>query len=206
MYINNPADIERRSMEIIEDGMKNKSYDDDELRVVERMIHTTGDPGYEDIAVFKNNAVEVGIKLLKRGCCIFTDTRMAWSGINKKALARSQSTLKCYIDDERAAKMAKENGTTRSYAAVEIATADGTDIFVVGNAPTALFRVGELINEKKVNPSLVIGVPVGFVGAADSKEYIRGCDVPSITTVGTKGGSNVAAAVMNAMLYMAVGR
>ncbi len=206
MYINDPAEIERRSMEIIEQGMKNKSYEDDELNVVKRMIHTTGDPGYEDIAVFKNNAVKIGIAALKHGCSIFTDTRMAWSGINKRALERSRSDLKCYIDDERVAKAAVQNGTTRSYAAVDIAAADGVDIFVIGNAPTALFRVGELIRERRTNPALIVGVPVGFVGAADSKEYIRGFDVPSITTSGTKGGSSVAASIINALLYMAVGR
>lgn len=206
MYINNPVEIEKRSMEIIEEGMKVKSFEKDELAVVKRMIHTTGDLEYENIAVFKNNPVKLAVELLKHGCSIFTDTRMAWSGINKKALEKSGSVLKCYIDDERTANMAKEKGTTRSYAAVELAASDGVDIFVIGNAPTALFKIGELIKDGKAKPSLIIGVPVGFVGAAESKKYIRDFDIPSITTSGTKGGSNVAASIVNALLYMAVGR
>ena len=206
MYINDPYEIERRSMEIIEEGMKNTGFEKEELVVVKRMIHATGDPDYENIIAFRNNAVQVGIGLLKRGCAIFTDTRMAWSGINKKALEKSGSMLKCYIDDERVARMARENGTTRSYAAVDVASSDRVDLFVVGNAPTALFRIGELIREKKADPLLVVGVPVGFVGAAESKKFIREFDIPSITTIGTKGGSNVAASVLNALLYMAVGR
>ena len=206
MYINDPVEIEKRSMEIIGQEIGDTGFDSDELAVVKRMIHTTGDFDYKNIAVFKNNAVRCGIELLKRGCRIFTDTRMAWSGINKRAVEKSGSVLKCYIDDERAAYMAKKSGTTRSYAAVEIAYREAVDIFVIGNAPTALYRVGELIDEGKANPSLVIGVPVGFVGAAESKEYIRKFDIPSITTSGTKGGSNVAASIVNALLYMAVGR
>lgn len=206
MYINDPVEIERRSMEIIEQGMGNTDFKDDELTVVKRMIHATGDLDYANIAIFKNDAVKIGVEILKRGCSIYTDTRMTWSGINKKALKKSRSTLKCYIDDERAARMAVENGTTRSYAAVEIAALDKVDIFVVGNAPTALLRVGELIKEKKANPALVVGVPVGFVEASESKKYIREFDIPSITTSGTKGGSNVAVSIVNALLYMAVGR
>jgi len=206
MYINDPFEIERKSMEIIELGMGDKSFENDETDVVKRMIHTTGDLDYGNIAVFKNNAVKSGVELLKHGCSIFTDTRMVWSGINKNAIKKSGSVLKCYIDDERTACMAKENGTTRSYAAVELAACDGVDIFVVGNAPTALFKIGELIEEEKVKPSLIIGVPVGFVGAVESKKYIRKFDIPSITTSGTKGGSNVAASIVNALLYMAVGR
>ncbi|MFY9431515.1 MAG: precorrin-8X methylmutase, partial [Thermacetogeniaceae bacterium] len=108
--------------------------------------------------------------------------------------------------DERVKELAQKKGTTRSYAAVDIASQDQVDIYVIGNAPTALFRLGELVKKNRVSPSLIIGVPVGFVGAAESKEFIRELDVPSITTVGTKGGSNVAAAVVNALLYMVVGR
>ena len=131
---------------------------------------------------------------------------MAWSGINKKALKKSGSELKCYIDDERVKELAQKKVTTRSYAAVDNASQDQVDIYVIGNAPTALFRIGELIKQGRVSPSLIIGVPVGFVGAAESKEFIRELDIPSITTVVTKGGSNVAASIVNALLYMAVGR
>jgi len=206
MYLNDPAMIEEKSMEIIEQAMVGMNFEENELAVVKRMIHTTGDFDYQRIVVFKNDPVNTGLKLLTQGCRIFTDTRMAWSGINKKALNKSGSELKCYIDDERVKELAQKKGTTRSYAAVDIASQDQVDIYVIGNAPTALFRIGELIKQGRVSPSLIIGVPVGFVGAAESKESIRELDVPSITTVGTKGGSNVAAAVVNALLYMAVGR
>ncbi len=206
MYIKNPMLIEKTSMEIIDEEIKNNNFKEEEIPVVKRMIHTTGDFEYKNIISFKGEAVKLGIELLKNKSKIFTDTRMAWSGINKKAIEKSGSKLLCYIDDKRAFEMAKERETTRSSACVDIAVSEGAEIFVVGNAPTALFRLGELITEGKVKPKLIIGVPVGFVGAAESKEYIRNFDVPSITTIGTKGGSNVAAAVVNALLYMAVGR
>lgn len=206
MYITIPQDIEKRSFEIISEGMKRKDFTEEELKVVMRMIHTTGDFDYENIAVIKNDAINVGIETIKKGARIVTDTKMGFSGINKTALNKSGCTLDCYIGDPRVFEVSKERGITRSMAAVEMAAEKGCDIFVVGNAPTALFRIGELIKEGKISPSLIVGVPVGFVGAAESKEYIREFDIPSISTIGTKGGSNVAAAVINALLYMAVGR
>lgn len=206
MYITIPQDIEKRSFEIISEGMKRKDFTEEELKVVMRMIHTTGDFDYENIAVIKNDAISVGIETIKKGARIVTDTKMGFSGINKTALNKSGCTLDCYIGDPRVFEISKERGITRSMAAVEMAAEKGCDIFVVGNAPTALFRIGELIKEGKISPSLIVGVPVGFVGAAESKEYIREFDIASISTIGTKGGSNVAAAVINALLYMAVGR
>lgn len=206
MYIKNPALIEKVSMEIIDEEIKKSSFKEEELPIVKRMIHTTGDFDYKNIIDFKGEAVKIGVELLKSGNKIFTDTRMVWSGINKKALKKSNSELLCYIDDEKTSKMAKDMETTRSLVCVDIAVLEKAEIFVVGNAPTALFRLGELITEGKAKPKLIIGVPVGFVGAAEAKEYIRNFDVPSITTIGTKGGSNVAASVVNALLYMAVGR
>lgn len=206
MYINDPVLIEKRSMEIIDNELNDLVFSEEELLVVKRMIHTTGDFDYKNIAIFKNNAVNIGVELFKKGCKIYTDTRMAWSGINKAAIKRSGSELNCYIDDERALKMSKIMGVTRSSACIDIAFEDEIQIFVIGNAPTALYRLGELIKIGKINPALIIGVPVGFVGASESKEYIREFDVPSITTKGTKGGSNVSASIINALLYMAVGR
>jgi precorrin-8X/cobalt-precorrin-8 methylmutase len=206
MYLNDPTMIEKKSMEIIQQTMAGMNFNENELTIVKRMIHTTGDFDYQNIVVFKNDPINIGLKLLAQGCRIFADTRMVWSGINKKALKKSGSELKCYIDDERVKELAQKKGTTRSYATVDIACQDQVDIYVIGNAPTALFRIGELIKQGRVSPSLIIGVPVGFVGAAESKEFIRELDIPSITTVGTKGGSNVAASIVNALLYMAVGR
>ncbi len=131
---------------------------------------------------------------------------MAYMGINKRALSKTQCELKCFIDDERAYTLSKNLNTTRSSIAIDLAVKEGIDMFVIGNAPTALFRLLELVEEGKVNPKFIVGVPVGFVGAEESKEYLREFNIPSISTVGTKGGSNVAASIINALLYMVVER
>src|SRR5690606_31336300 len=136
------------------------------------------------------------------GGTIYTDTKMAYSGINKTALSKTGCELKYFIDDERAKKLSKELGTTRSACAIDLAVSEGIDMFVIGNAPTALFRILELVDAGKVDPKFVIGVPVGFVGAKESREELRKYNIPSISTVGTKGGSNVAASIVNALLYM----
>lgn len=201
MYIKDPSVIENKSFEIIEENMGPHSFSDLELPVVKRMIHTTGDYDYKNIAVFKNEPIKAGIEVLKSGCSIFTDTKMAFSGINKKMLEKMGCSINCFIDADEVFKMSKEKGITRSMASIDLAAEKGVEIFVIGNAPTALFRIGELIESGKISPKLIIGVPVGFVGAAESKEYIRGFNIPSITTAGTKGGSNVAASIVNALIY-----
>lgn len=206
MYIKNPELIETKSFEIIDEGMTPHNFTDEELNVVKRTIHTTGDFDYQNIVIFKNNPIEIGIEAIKSGCRIVTDTMMSFSGINKRALQKANCTMDNYVSHEEVFKIAKEKEITRSMAAVDFALSEGVDIFVVGNAPTALFRIGELIKEGKASPKLIIGVPVGFVGAKESKEYIREFNIPTITTKGTKGGSNVAASIVNALLYMAVGR
>ncbi len=207
MYLKNPSRIESNSMEIIDHALEAHHFTDQELAVVKRMIHTTGDVDYQHIVSISPGAIEAGLEAITSGCRIVTDTRMAFSGINKRALAQADCTIDCYIDHDDVFRIAKEQDITRSMAAMEFAAQQGVDIVVIGNAPTALYRIGELIQEDRVAPKLIIGVPVGFVGAAESKEYIRNLNiVPSITTIGTKGGSNVAASVMNAIIYMAVGR
>lgn len=206
MYIKNPMKIENKSMDIIQEVMSDTNFSEEELILAKRMIHTTGDLEYRKIIDFRNNFIEIAKENIKEGTTIFTDTRMSFMGINKPALEKANCNLKCYIDDERVFKMSKELGTTRSACAVDLAVEDGVDIFVVGNAPTALFRILELYKEGKVGPKFIIGVPVGFVGAAESKEYLREFDIPQITTIGNKGGSNVAASIVNALLYMIVGR
>lgn len=206
MYIKNPEEIEAKSMEIIGREMSAKGFDEQELKIIMRTIHTTGDFDYQNIIAIKKDSINVGISAIKSGCRIVTDTRMAFSGINKRSLEASGCKIDCYISEEEIFRTAREKNMTRSMAAMDFAANSGVDIFVIGNAPTALFRIGELIDEGKAAPKLIIGVPVGFVGAAESKEYIRGFDIPSITTIGTKGGSNVAAAIMNALIYMAVGK
>lgn len=206
MYVKDPNRIETGSMEIIEREMRPHSFGDFELQVVKRMIHSTGDFDYQDIVRFVRNPLDAGARALKAGCRIVTDTTMAYAGINKRILKKARCSIDNYVAHEEVFRLAERNGTTRSIAAVEFAARQDVGIFVVGNAPTALFRLGELILEKRIAPQLIVGVPVGFVGAAESKEYIRSLDVPSITTVGRKGGSNVAAAILNAILYSAIGR
>lgn len=206
MYIKNPMDIENKSMDIIDEVMVDTHFSQDEKIVAKRMIHTTGDFDYRNIISFNNDFITEAKKSIIAGATIFTDTKMAYMGINKTALSKANCELKCFIDDDRVFKMSKELKTTRSACAVDLAVEEGIDIFVIGNAPTALYRVLELVKEDKLKPKFVVGVPVGFVGAKESKEYLRQFDIPSISTVGTKGGSNVAASIINALLYMVVGR
>ena len=206
MYIKNPMEIENKSMDIIDGVMGDTNFSEEEKIIAKRMIHTTGDFDYRNIIIFKNDFIGEAKKAISEKSIIFTDTKMASIGINKPALNKSGCELKCYIDDERVFALSKQLGTTRSACAIDLAVEEGVDVFVIGNAPTALFRILELVKEGKVNPKLIVGVPVGFVGAAESKEYLREFNIASISTVGNKGGSNVAASIINALLYMVVGR
>ena len=201
-YIKDPGAIEKRSMEIVEEGLRAHSFTAEELAVVKRVVHTSGDFRYRDVVCIQPAAIEAGRKAVRSGCAIVTDTKMALAGINKRVLKTLGCTIDSYIDHEDVRRLAESEGITRSMAAMELAAKRNVDIFVVGNAPTALFRLRELVKSRAANPKLVIGVPVGFVGAAESKEALRELDVPSISTVGTKGGSNIAAAIMNAILYL----
>ena len=205
-YIKNPMEIEETSFEIIGDEMGNHDFTEDELKVVKRVIHTTADFEYMELIEISKDAINVGKEILKNNPIIYTDTNMALSGINKKALEKLNGKAICYVNLEEVHKEAKEKGITRSMAAVEKASADSVDIFVFGNAPTALFRLKELIKEKKANPKLIIAVPVGFVGASESKENLEELNIPYITVKGRKGGSTVAASIINALMYMVVER
>lgn len=206
MYIKNPRKIENKSMKIIDKVMDDTSYTEEEKIIVKRMIHTTGDFDYRNIIEFKNDFLTKAKEGIKEGKILYTDTMMVYSGINKKALEKASLELQCLVGHDKAWELSKKRGTTRSAVAIDLAVSLGIDMFAIGNAPTALFRLCELIEEGKVNPKFIIGVPVGFVGAEESKELLRKINVPSITTVGTKGGSNVAASIVNALLYMVVGR
>lgn len=201
MYIKKPMEIENKSMDIIDESLKDVHFDENELDIVRRMIHTTGDVEYRHIIKFKNDFVNSALKGINSGGMIYSDTNMIVSGVNKPALKNSGCEILTLVSEPDIAKIAKERSTTRSLVAIEEAVKRGIRMFAIGNAPTALFRLIELIKEGKCDPLFVIGVPVGFVGAAESKEALREVDVPQITTVGTKGGSNVAASVINAILY-----
>ena len=201
-----PNEIEQRSFEIItqelrERGEQDKILPENEL-VVKRVIHTTADFDYVDSLCISEGAVAKGIRALQNGACIVTDTQMAKAGINKRKLAQLGGEVFCFISDEDVAQKAKEQGSTRAKASMEKAAALTRPlIFAIGNAPTALVKLYELIEEGKLKPELIIGVPVGFVNVVEAKELILQTGVPHIVARGRKGGSNVAAAICNAMLY-----
>ncbi len=197
-----PMDIEARSFEIIESELPHP-IDPALAPIVKRVIHTSADFDYADTLCFSENVVEKALAAIREGAVIVTDTTMAMSGINKKALARHGGEARCFIGDGDVAEAAKANGTTRAVASMDKASRiDRPLIFAIGNAPTALVRIYELMAEGRLNPRLVIGVPVGFVNVVQSKELIMTADVPYIVARGRKGGSNVAAAICNALLYM----
>lgn len=198
--------IEDRSMDIIDMALQDVEFNEEELPIVKRMIHTTGDVEYRHIISFQGDFVKKAKDALREGQIIYTDTNMGRMGINGPALKKAGCEVLTLVSDEDVAKKAKERSVTRSIVALEEAVARGVRIFVIGNAPTALFRLMELAKEGKVDPLFVVGVPVGFVGAAESKEALRQTSLTAITTIGTKGGSNVAASIINALLYGIVER
>lgn len=198
-----PRDIEKRSFEIITEELGEKTLPEDQELIIKRCIHTSADFDYADNLCFSEEAVAKAISAIKSGACIVTDTQMAKAGINKKALAKYGGEVYCFMSDEDVAQTARENGSTRATASMDKAAAMGKKlIFAIGNAPTALVRIYELIQEKKLDPELIIGVPVGFVNVVQSKELIMDSDVPYIVARGRKGGSNIAACICNALLYM----
>lgn len=201
-YIKIPMDIEERSFEIIGEEMGTHNFSDRELKIVKRVIHTTADFQYKDLIYIREGAIDSALEILKKGTTIYTDTNMAASGINRAALSKLNSKVECFVAREDVAQIAKDRGITRSMAAVEKAAAEGVEFFVFGNAPTALFKLIELTKQGKANPKFIIGAPVGFVGAAESKEEIEKLDVPMITIRGRKGGSGIAACIVNALMYM----
>ena len=198
-----PRDIERRSFEIITEELGDRKLDPDKEMIIKRCIHTSADFDYADNLCFSDGVVQKAMDAIRNGACIVTDTQMGRSGINKKALARYGGEVFCFMSDEDVAEQAKTQGTTRATASMDKAAAmDRPLIFAIGNAPTALVRLYELIQEKKIQPELIIGVPVGFVNVVQSKELIMKTDVPYIVAKGRKGGSNIAACICNALLYM----
>ena len=197
-----PMDIEKRSFEIISEILGDREFLPEEEPIIKRAIHTTADFDYADNLVFSNDAVKKGLLALKNGCDIVTDTQMAKAGINKTILEKLGGTVHCFMSDEDVSKEAKERGVTRAIVSMERATKlEKPCIFAIGNAPTALITLRELLDTEKVSPALIIGVPVGFVNVVESKELIISSSAPYIVARGRKGGSNVAAAIINALLY-----
>ncbi len=202
-----PAEIEKRSMEIIKCELGETQYSGVELEILKRVIHTSADFDYKENLKFSADGAQSALDAIKEGATFVTDTNMAFSGINKGALEKLGCSAKCFMADADVAKLAEEHGTTRATACmIKAANIEGNVIFAIGNAPTALIELDRLIKSGKLKPTLIIGVPVGFVNVVESKALTMRSGMPYIVSRGRKGGSNVAAAICNALLYYAGGR
>lgn len=199
-----PEEIERRSMEIIEKELRKEYHyepEPEKAAVIKRVIHTTADFGYIETLTFSEDVIRRAHEALRAGTKIVTDTAMAMSGINKKRLAAFGGSVICHMQEEDVAEEAKRRGVTRASVSMERTAGTGEDyIYAIGNAPTALVTLYDLIRERRLNPKLIIGVPVGFVNVVEAKELILTLDVPYIVARGRRGGSNVAASIVNALL------
>ena len=197
--------IELESFRIIDHEAGPHSFSPQEWQIVRRMIHTSADFDYLRTVRFHPRAIRMGLEALRAGKPIVTDTRMAAAGIRKKELKRFDVAVNCYVDDPGVHAAARSSNTTRAETAVDAAVAEMPDgIYVIGNAPTALLRLIERMRSGEARPALIVGLPVGFVNAAESKAALAALDHPYITNTGRKGGSNVAAAVVNALLLLAL--
>lgn len=202
-----PEEIEKKSFSIITQELGDRTFPQEQAEIMKRVIHTTADFDYADHLYFSANAIQCAHDAMQQGATIITDTTMALSGINKKILQQLGCTAHCFISDPDVVANAKARGITRAIVSIErAAQLPGPLIFVIGNAPTALIRLHELVTSKSICPALVIGVPVGFVNVIESKELWIGGKTPCIIARGRKGGSNVAAAIVNALQYQLVQR
>ena len=202
-----PSEIEKKSFAIITQELGARTFPEGQAEVIKRVIHTTADFDYAENFCFSADAIRAAKTALSEGATIVTDTTMALSGINKTILAELGGTVRCFMAEPEVAEQAKARGITRAAVSMEYASKlSGNVIFAVGNAPTALIRLHELIEEGACKPALVIGVPVGFVNVVESKELFLGGTTPYIIARGRKGGSNVAAAIINALQYQIVKR
>lgn len=203
-FIKKPMEIENRSMEIIAPHLQGLNLSEDQVKVYSRIIHAAGDVEYAPIIRLHSELIESARKALEKGCNIYTDVEMVRTGINKRKLAAFGGQVFCKVADPEIAKVAKEQGITRSMAAMRSFGQDMNGaIIAIGNAPTALFEVLRMVEEENLRPAAIVGIPVGFVGAADSKaELAANTLVPYATVEGTKGGSPIAAAVVNAIMYI----
>ncbi len=199
-----PQEIEKRSFEIITDELGDTPLIPGTEPIVKRCIHTSADFDYAKNLVFSPGVVDKALAAIENGACIVTDTQMGKAGINKNRLAQYGGEVFCFMSDEDVAQAAKQNGTTRATASMDkAALLNRPLIFAVGNAPTALVRLYELIKEGRIKPELIIGVPVGFVNVVQAKQLILSLtETPYIVARGRKGGSNIAACICNALLYM----
>lgn len=202
-----PGEIEKRSFEIISQELKEREIklNPSEEPVTKRVIHTSADFGYADTLCYSENAVDTAKALIRQGADIVTDTNMVRAGINKKALEKFGGSVHCFMAEEDVAAEAKDRGLTRAVVSMErAARLSKPVVFAIGNAPTALIALHEMMKKGVFKPEFIIGVPVGFVNVEEAKELFLCSDVPYIINRGRKGGSNVAAAICNAILYSMV--
>ena len=197
-----PADIEKNSFAIITKELGGRTFPEGQEDIIKRVIHTSADFDYADNLVFSPDVVQKATEALRQGATIVTDTNMALAGINKTVLGKFGGQAVCFMAEKQVADEAKKRGITRAAVSMEYAAKlKGAVIFAIGNAPTALIRLHEMAAAGEISPALVIGVPVGFVNVVESKELFIGGDIPYIIARGRKGGSNIAAAIVNALLY-----
>ncbi|KNZ70908.1 precorrin-8X methylmutase [Thermincola ferriacetica] len=204
-FVRDPIDIEKTSMQIIENSLPFlRKMPEGERAIIRRIVHTTGDLSCPELIKISPDAVEAGLKAIRAGRPVVTDVHMLQAGINSRKLARFNMTTYCFIKDPIVIEEAKRTGETRAMVAMKMKAEllDGA-IVAIGNAPTALFTLCEMIKQDKIKPALVVGTPVGFVGARESKEELMNTPVPYITMIGTRGGSTIAVAAINALLNLA---
>ena len=201
--IRDPQAIEAKSFEIIDAEVGTHSFSADEWPIVRRIVHTSADYDFVMNTLITKGAVDSALQAIGEGCHIYCDTNMVLSGVNKTRLAEFGCNISCHVADPDVAVEAKAEGVTRSIVALRKGVKSGCRIFLIGNAPTALYELLQLCKEGKVDPALVVGVPVGFVGAAESKEELVASGLPQITCRGRKGGSTIAAAICNALVLLA---
>lgn len=198
-----PREIEERSFAIISEELGARTFAPHTELIVKRCIHTSADFDYADNLCFSQDAAVKAMEAMQRGVSVVTDTNMAKAGINKVSLGKYGGSVHCFMADADVAEAARLNGTTRASESMKKAAAMGEPfLYAIGNAPTALVTLYDLMQEGQVKPELIIGVPVGFVNVVQSKELIMSSDVPYIVARGRKGGSNIAACIVNALLYM----
>ena len=204
MFITKPMEIENRSMEIISPHLAGLALDDDEKKIYSRIIHASGDVGYAPIIKIHPKAISAAKSALSRGANVFTDVEMVRRGISIRTFTKFGGEIFCKVSDVDVREFARREGITRSMAAMRIfGKRLNNEIIAIGNAPTALFEVLRLIREENIRPAVIIGVPVGFVGAAEAKAQLAAQnDIPFITVMGSKGGSSIAVAAVNAILYI----
>lgn len=201
--IRDPQAIETKSFEIIDAEVGSHSFSDLEWPIVRRIVHTSADYDFVMNTLVSEGAVSSAIEAINSGCGIYCDTNMVLSGVNKSRLAEFGCSISCHVADSDVAAQAKAEGVTRSIVALRKGVEAECRIFLIGNAPTALYELLQLFKDGKVDPALVVGVPVGFVGASESKESLAATELPQITCRGRKGGSTIAAAICNALLILA---